>query len=263
MLPHAARLACVHCPDPTQMTDIKGWPVPARTLLERSIERYGGDAGRQRLGRVSFEARSASGLLFWLKGLGKTFRLPPCAEIDGRSAQAVFQDFPSLGQRGLFDAGRVGIGYGSAPPALTEHRAQLQRSGAFARWSPIDALYFFGYALSHYQSLPWSLREARVLSCDTVRRTLSVRFPPHVHTHCPRQTFYFDASGLIVRHDYVADVVGWWARGAHYWYDYTDVGGTPVAQRRVVYVRLGPFRLPLVALDVRLRAFVRSPGAAG
>jgi hypothetical protein len=33
----------------------------------------------------------------------------------------------------------------------------------YRRWSPIDALYFFGYALWHYHVLPFALAEAQFL----------------------------------------------------------------------------------------------------
>jgi hypothetical protein len=235
------------------MAEFTDWPAPARALLDRAILRYGGDAGRERLGALELEPTSIGGLLLWLKGLGKSFVLPARAEIDGRAARAIFHDFPERGKRGWFESGRVGIAADAELPAFGEHRARVRRKGTLQHWEPSDALYFFGYALSHYHSLPWSLQAARLLSCDERARWVRVEFPPHVHTHSARQTFYFDETGLIVRHDYVAEVVGWWARAAHYWLDYADVRGVPVAHRRLAYARLGRLRLPIVAVDVRFR----------
>jgi LPS sulfotransferase NodH len=65
------------------------------------------------------------------------------------------------------------------------------------------------------------------------------------------QTVYFAADGLIVRHDYVADIVGSLARGAHFWRDYVTVDGIPIATRRIVYARLFRQPLPIVALDAQ------------
>jgi hypothetical protein len=104
--------------------------------------------------------------------------------------------------------------------------------------------------------MPWTLRDAEPLA---LRRTgpggdtlaLTVRFPPSLHTHCPTQTIYFAPDGLIVRHDYVADIIGGWARGAHFWRDYVTVEGISLALRRTVYARLGRQPLPLIALDAR------------
>ena len=54
------------------------------------------------------------------------------------------------------------------------------------------------------------------------------------------------------RHDYVADIVGPWARGAHLWDDFVDVRGLSVPRHRRVVARLGRLELPIVALDARL-----------
>ena len=84
--------------------------------------------------------------------------------------------------------------------------------------------------------MPWTLRDAEPLALRRTGRragndgggfALTVRFPPSLHTHCPVQTIYFAADGLIVRHDYVADIVGTFARGAHFWRDYVTVEGIP------------------------------------
>ena len=67
------------------------------------------------------------------------------------------------------------------------------------------------------------------------------------------EAFFFDDDGLLRRHDYVADIVGWFARGAHRWDDFVDVGGVPVARRRHVVARLGRLEVPLVALHAQFR----------
>jgi hypothetical protein len=66
------------------------------------------------------------------------------------------------------------------------------------------------------------------------------------------QRFQFDETGLILRHDYVADVAGAWARGAHFWRDFVTVEGVPIATHRRVLARLGRLPVPgAVALDAR------------
>jgi hypothetical protein len=77
-------------------------------------------------------------------------------------------------------------------------------------------------------------------------------FPSSLHTHGPRQEFFFDAEGLLVRHDYTAEIVGRWARGAHFTSDYVEVDGLPFARERRVYARLGGVVTPLPALSARL-----------
>src|SRR5206468_493347 len=79
---------------------------------------------------------------------------------------------------------------------------------------------------------------------------VQVEHPADAQVHCRRQAYYFDGSGLLTRNDYVADVVGGWAVGAHFWDDYTTVNGLPLPARRTVVRRVGRLALPFfVALD--------------
>jgi hypothetical protein len=81
---------------------------------------------------------------------------------------------------------------------------------------------------------------------------VDVTFPDGVHMHCRRQQFYFGADGRIVRHDYVADVIGPMARASHFWEDYDQPGGLLIARRRRVVARLGSYATPLKILCVQL-----------
>jgi hypothetical protein len=200
--------------------------------------------------RVTLSPTSLTGFLPRRKGVGRTFPLPACDEIEPHRDRAVFLDYPRQGTVGVFEAGRVALGDGPA----SDHRATFRGWRKNRRWSPLDALYFFGYALTHYHSVPFGLSQAEVRAWDPARRAITVAFPPTVHTHCSVQTFSFDETGLIVRHDYVAEIVGTWARAAHHWRDYVIVDGVPIATRRRVLARLGGLALPIVALEARFRA---------
>ncbi|HET6150574.1 MAG TPA: hypothetical protein VFH68_23750 [Polyangia bacterium] len=219
----------------------------AAAFLAQSVARHGG-AERWRRWRLTLAPTELTGLLPRLKGVGHTFDLPATAEIEPARARAVFHDYPEPGSSGLYEAGRVALG----GDALVEHRSTFRGARKWRRWSPLDALYFFGYALTHYHALPFTLADAELRAWDARRRILTVAFPPSVHTHCAVQSVHFDDSGLIVRHDYVAEIVGGWARGAHFWREYQDVEGFPVATHRRVLARLGRLAVPLVALDARL-----------
>ena len=85
-------------------------------------------------------------------------------------------------------------------------------------------------------------------------RRLKVSFPPGIHTHSQRQTFYVDAAGLIRRHDYVAEPIGRWARAAHYCDEHRHFDGLFFPTRRRVRPRgPGGRSLPgpiLVGLDI-------------
>ena len=157
------------------------------------------------------------------------------------------------GSRASTRAGRVALGSSEA----REHRSTFSGLRKWRPWSALDALYFFGYALTHYHALPWSLRDAEPLGLRRSSQAgatdaLTVRFPPTLHTHSAVQTIHFAADGLIVRHDYVAEIISTWAHGAHLWSDYVEVDGFPIATHRRVLTRIGRQPLPLVALEARL-----------
>lgn len=221
--------------------------MTADEMIARAIDRHGGRARWQKL-RLTLAPTLLRGLLPWMKGSGTTFRLPDRADIIPSRAEATFFDYDGPGRNGHFLGGKVALG--DAP--LADHRPSFRGLRKWRRWTPLDALYFFGYALSHYHAVPFSLPDAKVLRWRPSRRALTVAFPHHVHTHCAIQTFYFDESGLILRHDYVADIAGWWARGAHFWRDMTTVEGFPIATHRRVVARLGSTPVPVVALEARL-----------
>ena len=81
---------------------------------------------------------------------------------------------------------------------------------------------------------------------------IDVELPATLHTHCRRQAFYFDDDGLLRRHDYVAEIAGWFARGAHLWRDFVTAHGIPIPRVRHVVMRLGRMTTPLVALHAEL-----------
>jgi hypothetical protein len=244
------------------------WSGPAREVLERSIERHGGWSTWQRLRSVTLGPRLLRGLLPTLKGNARTFPLPPRIVVRPREVEAEFVDYPTPGCRGLFARGDVRLmdPHGATTAHATAHRDTFRGSSKYRRWSPLDALYFFGYALTHYHSLPFSLGEGQCLEHRRARLGKEVldgwvvQLPPSLHTHCERQVFYFDATGLLRRHDYVAEIVGAWARGAHFWEDYVEVEGLLVAKRRHVVARLFGQPLPpfvalhaeFVSVEVRL-----------
>jgi hypothetical protein len=145
------------------------------------------------------------------------------------------------------------------------HRRSFRGLGKYRRWSPLDALYFFGYAFWSYASVPFALPSLRFLGLVSGNwrgeplQGVRVEFAADSHVHSRVQTYLFDDTGLLKRNDYVADIVGTWALAAHGWEDHTHVEGLPIPTRRVVFARLGvplPFATVLVAefdrLGVRL-----------
>jgi hypothetical protein len=236
------------------------WTGDAAALLERAIARHGGPASWAALRCVTLAPRALRGLLPSLKGVGRTFPIPPRIDVFPHEYRCVFHDYPTVGCRGIFSAGAVELfdASGSVVESNAHARASFRGLRRWRRWSPADALYFFGYALSHYHGLPFTLAEGRPLGLCRVRsdgRTLTgvdVELPEALHTHSRRQAFYFDEEGLLRRHDYVADIAGWWARGAHLWRDFVTARGIPIPRERHVVARLGRTTTPFVALHAEL-----------
>jgi hypothetical protein len=191
-----------------------------------------------------------------VKGGGKTFRLPSAFEIAPHERRTRFLDYPDPEHTGIFENGAVRIERRDdrkVVMAAAEHRHSFDGFAAYRRWSPLDALYFFGYALSHYHALPFTLFDARLVAAKAASSrcpvdVLDVELPADLPTHCRRQTFYFDKTGQLVRHDYHAEIVGIWARGAHFWKRQTFFNGFPISLERHVVARLGRALCPLTAL---------------
>jgi hypothetical protein len=95
-------------------------------------------------------------------------------------------------------------------------------------------------------------------------RGLKVIFPRSYVTHSTEQTVYFDAKGLIRRHDYSVDVSGG-AKTAHYLFDHRTFDGIVFPTRRRVHLR-GPDRQPqrdLVIISADLSDFDLSRAGPG
>jgi len=224
------------------------WTPEALEVWSRACEHHGGMARWRALTCIRLKTESLSGALPRLKGAGRTFSLPPLIEVDPVQRRARFQSYPDDDHLGVFENGAVRIERrddGSVVTSSTDHRATFRGLHKLRRWRPIDALYFFGYAVAHYHALPFTLVDARLLSATVTVQggkrldVLDVVFPPDLPTHCRRQRFYIDESGRIDRHDYHAEVVGFWARGAHVWKRETFCNGLSVALERHVFARAG------------------------
>lgn len=232
------------------MVRYDGWSGESVALVEKACARHGGWARYERLAEVSAELIGLGGPLPMMKGLGRTFTAPAVVVVHPHQQRTVFVDWPSPGAEGSFDRGDVRIKNGSGSSLISDaHRGRMPSS----RWAPLDALYFFGYALANYFALPFLLASTRLVGYG--RRSVVVEFPPAIDTHSTRQVFHFDESGLLVRHDYAAHVISVLATGSHYSSGYVEVGGLWFAEQRRVVGRLGVIATPLPVLHAGLRRF--------
>jgi hypothetical protein len=246
-------------PGPSTANPFAAWPADARKCVERSVERHGGWERWKALETVSLRLRTLSGMVPWSKGLGRTFPAFSRVLITPHEFVAVFEDYPEPGHRIEFARGAVSMfeDARAAPTSVVaDPRPKFSGLAKYRRWTPSDAAYFFGYALTYYTSMPFLF--ARTVPVGFRRSSwkghssLTVDFPDDVVTHCRRQRFFFAEDGRIVRHDYVADIIGPWARGCHLWEDYVESEGLLVPRTRHVLANAFDSPSPLVALHAEL-----------
>jgi hypothetical protein len=233
-------------------------------LLEEVLAAHGGLERWQAASSITAEGRFGGLLRSRLPG-NKMANVNVRVQLEVQ--RAFFDGFPQAGQRAIFDQGDVRIENSEGQVLDARHNARaafrgLSRLRRNVRWDALDAAYFAGYAWWNYLTTPQLLTRDRV----TVQegevwreggerwRRLEVTFPPELHTHSRRQTFYADTAGLIRRHDYIAEPIGRWASAAHYCDQHRTFDGLVFPTRRRVRPRgPGGRSLPgptLVALDV-------------
>jgi hypothetical protein len=226
-------------------------------LVAQAIEAHGGserfDAAREIVVRVS-----SGGFAFASKLQRGAVR-----RIEGRVATAgqrtVLSPYPETGRSGVFERGAVRIesAAGAAVAERPDARSAFRGPRHALWWDRLDMLYFAGYALWTYLSLPFVLarpgyaaREIDPWDEDGRRwRRLAISFPADVHTHSREQVLYLDDDGLIARHDYTAEPFGSWAKAAHYTLERRAVDGLVIGVRRRAYPRRPdnrPRRAPLL-----------------
>jgi hypothetical protein len=225
------------------------------SLLDEVLEAHGG-AARWNAAR-SMQARVRSGgFLVRTRMPGNRFA-DYTLTIEVAEPHAVMDPFPRPGERAVFDQGEARIEGDDGEVIASRPDPRPDFSGLSGlrrnlRWDPLDSAYFAGYAMWNYMTFPQLLTRPgmEVSEGDTWDedgrgwRRLEVSFPEALDTHSAHQTFYFDARGLLRRHDYVAEVVGGWARAAHYCTEHAEAGGLVFPTRR--WVRpIGPRNRPL------------------
>jgi hypothetical protein len=219
---------------------------------------------------VTINLASLSGFLPWLKGHGRTFQLARSLTTFPKEGRTEWRAEPGKPCLAVFDRGDMRLHdplTGGVEIESLEHRRTFRGLRKARRWDALDGHYFFGYAFASYTAVPFilpGLAYAGATSATARGERLTgvrVQFPAGAQVHSRSQAYFFDASGLLRRNDYVADVVGSWAIGAHLWDDYTTVEGCPLPARRTVFRRFGrvvvPFPTVLSAtfasFEVRLR----------
>ncbi len=210
-------------------------------LLDKVLDVHGGLENWRRVQTVDFRL-TLRGAALAAKGKPEGLRNVQ-VKIDARRPRTLITPFPVPASRGLFQDGRVTIETDSGITAaqLDAPRGSFEGLGPQSPWTDLQFLYFMGYALRNYMTMPFMLT-ADGVRCEEIApheehgeswRALKVTFPSGMDVHCPEQIFYFNDPCHLVRNDYTPEV----SRGtaAHYSFDHKTFDGFVFpTHRRVV-----------------------------
>jgi hypothetical protein len=200
-------------------------------LLEKVLHAHGGLNNWRRVNTVDFRLT--------LRGSALEIKQQPhglrdvLVKIDTRHPRTLITPFPAPGSRGIFEDGRVTIetDAGLKTSELAEPRKSFAGHDPQSPWTEQQFLYFVGYALQNYMTMPFLLAKDGV-RCEEIApheergeswRVLKVTFLPSIHVHCAEQKFYFNDLGYLVRNDYAPDVTH--GAAAHYTFDHKNFDG--------------------------------------
>jgi len=211
-------------------------------LVEHAVAAHGGWQ-RWREARALDAEVSIAGSVWPLKGWPGVFANARVL-LDPHRQHVEYAPFVEPVLRSIYEPSRTAIVTDSG--AVVGQREQLRPSFEGHRlptpWDAQQLIYFSGYAMWTYLCTPFlfglpgfSFSEGPAWQEDgEVWRCLRVSFPPDVHSHSREQAFYFDASGLLRRHDYSVDIMGG-TSSANYASGHREFGGLIFPTRRRVY----------------------------
>jgi hypothetical protein len=212
-------------------------------LLRGAMAAHGGLERFDQFQHVSGDV-AIGGALWTLKG--RPERANVQVTVDLHQERAVFAPFGLPHQHAVFTPQRLTVetDQGVVVQERANPRAAFAGHTRETPWDDLDQLYFSGYAMWTYLTVPFCLTwpgfavtevEPWQEENETWRR-LAVTFPPHLASHSTHQTLYFNAEGLLRRHDYEVEVAGNFP-AAHYPSEYQHVSGVQVATKRRVFPR--------------------------
>jgi hypothetical protein len=205
--------------------------------LQKALAAYGGEAF-WRAARSIRATVSTSGLAFVLKWRKSFHRID--VECGVREPFTRLTPMDAAGNSGVLRRGDVFLENPSG--AVIAHRRNARSFFPYGRrlfwWDCLDQTYFAGYALWNYLAFPALLLREDIRWEDAGPSRLLARFPETIPTHSPVQDFLFDpVSGLLLQHNYTAEVMGGWAKAANAIIAHGTSNGIPYPSHRLVTPR--------------------------
>jgi hypothetical protein len=211
-------------------------------LLRLALDAHGGLERWQQLTKVSANI-AVGGALWPIKGwpdvLAKSH-----TSIDTRRPHTEYEPYLKPEQKAVFEPTQTAIVSlrGETLDVRESPRQSFAGHAISTPWDVQNVIYFAGYAMWTYLTTPFLFTLPRFEIEETAPwsedgqtwRGLKVTFPPEVPSHSTEQTFYFDASGLLRRHDYSVEIMGG-TSSANYATEHKSFGGIVFPTKRRVY----------------------------
>lgn len=214
------------------------------SLAKLTMDAHGGLDRWQQFKSVS--ARLLNGGALWALKHQEGVLDDVHVRVDLRKEWVSHWPFTGPNLRTSFEPHRVAIETteGQVVEERLQPRDSFKHHAVDTPWDRLQLAYFAGYAMWTYLNTPFLFAMEGVETeeiqpwqenGETWRR-LKVTFPPNIATHSAVQTFFFDAKGLLKRHDYDVEVSGG-SPGAHYVYQHKEFSGILVPTKRRVLAR--------------------------
>jgi hypothetical protein len=214
-------------------------------LVKLAIEAHGGMEHWQQVRQIS-ATLAFGGAGLYIHSQAAFANAPTRLTVDTQEQRTRFDPFMGNGRVGIYESTRTAVEsrYGTVIEELKNPRDSFKPDTE--RWSDTQLVYFVGYAMWTYLTLPFLLLSSGVECKEGVPyaedgetwRTLQVTFPKSITTQSSEQTLYIDDNGLIRRHDYDVEISGG-AQAAHYLYEQKNFDGVVFSTKRRIYQR-GP-----------------------
>jgi hypothetical protein len=213
-------------------------------LRDFAIDAHGGLRRWRQFERLSADLVQG-GVLWPLKEQPQTLERTTVT-VELKREWASHAPFGAGQRRSEFEPGRVALeaADGAVLEELPDPRKSFAGHTLQTPWTELQLAYFAGCAMWTYLNTPFLLAWPGVeteeiepwRTSEGPWRRLAARFPADIATHSAVQTLYFDAEGLLKRHDYDVEIAGN-TPGAHLVGDYVEVSGIKFPTRRRIFAR--------------------------
>jgi hypothetical protein len=236
----------------------QSWSESQRVFLKTCIAKHGHENLWGTNTPLKFQVSSLTGPLVFFKNIKKLFSSVIKVEIYPEKQKVLFYNSIDGCLIGTYERGNIEVTIGSEVKNSLRHGEKFGLLKKIKTWDTMDAIYFFGYAFVTYYSVPSILASLELIQEVSTQfhgetlRGFRVKFPDEFDTHCEEQTFFFNTVGLLIRHDYRADIIFPPAYGSHFTSNYFLSNQIQVAGNREVVMRVGEVVSPIMVLKAQI-----------